>query len=283
MTESHTEQVRVTVMIMTFNEAGNLAAAVESFPKGTNVIVFDSFSADGTAELARNLGARIVSRAFDDWSSHQNWAVTNIDFDSPWVYYADADERMTPKLWDEIQLAALKPNGFVAYEMRRKDMFLGRWLRHSSFYPTWFVRLFRPSAIRWERLVNPVPIVDGQVGRLQEHFLHYPFSKGTMQWFDRHIKYADLEAQEFMRETAVPMPWSQLASTDARTRRRALKAFYYRMPLRPFLRFVTLYLIKGGFIDGRAGFYYAAMQSAYELMLQMRITELKRLMANRLV
>jgi len=263
-------------MIMTYNEVSNLRDAIESFPKDTSIVVYDSFSQDGTAELARSLGARVVCRLFDDWSTHQNWAVANIDFGTEWVYYGDADERMTPSLWQEIEGVLAAPGDAKAFAMRRQDMFLGTWLKHSSFYPTWLVRLFRPEAIRWERLVNPVAIVGGRVGRLTGHFIHHQFSKGTIQWFERHIKYADLEAQEFIRETSEPIVWSSFASRDHSVRRRALKSAYYRLPMRPVLRFWTLYLLKGGFLDGRAGLYYSAMQASYELMIQMRVTELRR-------
>src|ERR1700736_6168188 len=134
-----------SVMIMTLNEEKNLEQAMASFPSGIDITVYDSYSSDRTVDLARALGARVVQRQFDDWSRHQNWAVSRIPFPNPWVYYSDADERMTAELWREICRSVAQPEGRVAFEMRRKDYVGGKWIRHSTFYPCWFVRLFRPE------------------------------------------------------------------------------------------------------------------------------------------
>ncbi len=269
----------ITVMIMTLNEVNNIEEAIRSFPAETKIVVYDSFSTDGTVEKAEALGAVVVQRKFDNWAGHQNWGAANIRFENPWVYYSDADERMTAGLWDEIVKAAERAGEEAAYDIRRKDMFLGRWIKRSSFYPCWFTRLYRPERIRWERLVNPVSVVDGKVGRLQEHFLHYPFSKGIGFWFERHIKYADFEAQEMLRVMDEGVGAGALASGNPQDRRRALKRIFYRMPFRPLVKFFVLYFLRGGFLDGRAGFYYATMQSCYEFMISLRAKEIVRLKA----
>jgi glycosyltransferase involved in cell wall biosynthesis len=238
--------------------------------------VYDSFSTDGTVEKARELGATVVQRKFDNWAAHQNWGAQNIDFGNPWVYYSDADERMTPELWREVEAAVANPRDNVAFDIRRKDFFLGRWIKRSSFYPCWFTRLYRPDRIRWERLVNPVSVVDGKGGRLMEHFLHYPFSHGVGFWFQRHIKYADFEAQEVLRLREAAEKSGSIFSRDRHERRRAFKRIFYRLPFRPLVKFFVLYILRRGFLDGRAGFYYATMQSCYEFMITLRTTEIVR-------
>lgn len=265
-----------TVMIMTLNEEQNIEAAIRSFPDGTRVILYDSFSTDRTVEIAARLGAVVVQRKFDNWASHQNWGAQNIDFGSDWVYYSDADERMTPELWKEIIENSGSPGGNVAFEMRRKDMFMGTWIRHSSFYPCWFTRLYRPEKVSWERLVNPVTIVAGTVKRLDGHFLHYPFSKGTADWFERHIRYAGFEASELLASHGDPINWRHLLHGDPKRRRREVKRAFYRMPCRPTIKFLVLYFLRRGFLDGKAGYYYARMQSIYEFMIQLRVLEDKR-------
>ncbi len=270
-------KVSVTVMIKTLNEEINIEDAILSFPKGTPIIVFDSYSSDHTVEIAIRCGARLVQRKWDDESTHMNWAVQNIDFNSQWVLQFDGDERMTPALWAEILRAVSNPGNNIAFEIRHKDIFMGTWIRHSTFYPCWHVRLFRPQKAHWERLINPIVIVDGDVGRIQEHFIHYPFSKGTVGWFRRHVHYADCEAQEVLKSAAEPLNLLNLFIGSYQLRRHTLKRFYYRMPLRPMLRFLTLFLLKRGFLDGRAGYYYARMQAAYELMISIRAMELRRL------
>jgi glycosyltransferase involved in cell wall biosynthesis len=263
-----------SVMIMTLNEEQNLEQAVASFPSGIDVTVYDSYSSDRTVDIARALGARVVQRQFDDWSSHQNWAMSSIPFPNPWVYYSDADERMTPELWREICGRVEEPGGSVAFEMRRKDYVGGKWIRHSSFYPCWFVRLFRPEFVRWERLVNPVALVEGPVGRLNGHFIHLPLSKGVGHWFERHIKYAGFEAQEMSKQRLTRRDLQVLLSGDLTNRRRALKKVFQSVPGRPAAKFATLYLLRRGFLDGRPGFRYALMQAIYEYVISLRLAEL---------
>ena len=265
-----------TVMIMTLNEEMNIAGAMDSYPSGTPIVLYDSYSTDATVDIARARGAKIVQRKFDNWSAHQNWGAANIDFGSPWVIYADADERMTSGLWREICERVETPGDFAAFEMRRQDMFMGTWIKHSSFYPCWFVRLYRPDRVRWERLVNPVAIVAGKTGRLQGHFLHYPFSKGTAAWFERHIQYAEFESRELLSSRAEKIDWRRLIGGDPQDRRRQLKRLFYRMPARPAIKFMVLYLLRRGFLDGRAGYNYARMQAIYEVMIQLRIMEERR-------
>ncbi len=164
---------------------------------------------------------------------------------------------------------------FAAFEMRRKDMFMGTWIRHSSFYPCWFARLYQPAKIRWERVINPVTIVNGPVGRLEGHFIHYQLSKGTGGWFARHIKYDEGEAAELLKSDVQPMQWNKLLS-GGQDGRRELKRLFYRMPARPMIKFLVLYLLRRGFLDGRAGYHYARMQSIYEYMIHLRVLEEKR-------
>lgn len=138
----------VSVLILTLNEETNLRDCLASLAWSDDVVVFDSFSTDRTCEIAAASGARVVQRKFDNWSAHQNWAVSNIDFRHPWVLYLDADERCTAELRDEVVRAASGDSVHSAYRIRRKDFFMGRWLKHAQLYPTWLVRLFRPTRIR---------------------------------------------------------------------------------------------------------------------------------------
>ena len=186
--------VSVSVLILTLNEEINIEQCLDSLSWCDDVVVLDSLSTDRTVALAEERGARVVKRPFDNWSAHQNWAVTNIDFRHPWVLYLDADERCPDDLRDEVLERARSGATEVAFRMRRKDFFMGQWLKHAQLYPTWLVRLFRPERIRYERLVNPVAIVDGATGELRSHIIHYPFSHGVSHWIARHNRYSDLEA-----------------------------------------------------------------------------------------
>lgn len=270
----------VSALILTLNEEINIGDCLESLSWCDDVVVLDSLSTDRTRAIAEQWGARFVTRAFDNWSAHQNWAVSNIEFRHPWVLYLDADERCRSDLRDEALKRAVPEAPEAAFRLRRKDYFMGRWLKHAQLYPTWFVRLFRPARIRYERLVNPVAIVDGPTGQLDAHIFHYPFSHGVSHWIARHNRYSDLEAIEaakLRQHTAASSEWaSSLWSKDPNERRRALKNAFFRLPARPLLKFGYYYGWRRGFLDGRAGLTYATLQAIYEYMITAKGAELER-------
>jgi glycosyltransferase involved in cell wall biosynthesis len=282
--ERESDFVNVSVLILTLNEEINIGACLESLEWCDDVVVLDSLSTDATQAIAEKYGARVICRAFDNWSAHQNWAVANIDFRHPWVLYLDADERCDAQLRDEVQLRAHAAAPEAAFRLRRKDFFMGRWLKHAQLYPSWFVRLFRPQKIRYERLVNPVAMVDGATGALQSHLIHYPFSHGVSHWIARHNRYSDMEAIEAakVRERAgrgargPREPVTTLLSKDPNARRRLLKDVFFRLPARPLVKFFYYYAWRRGFLDGNAGFTYATLQAFYEYMIACKGTELDR-------
>jgi glycosyltransferase involved in cell wall biosynthesis len=265
-------KVPVSVFIMTLNEEVNLKRCVESLSWADDIVVVDSESTDHTQQLARELGCRVVVRKLLNWSEHQNWAIRNVPFRHSWVLNIDADEVVTPDLAEEIRQAVESNERAVAYRFRRKDFFLGTWLRHASFYPLWLTRLYKPEYISFERLVNPVTKVAGPVQDLEGHLIHYPFSKGISHWFERHNSYSSFEAQEYRR--AAPAELKNVLSADVNERRRALKQIFTRMPFRPVIKFFFLYFAKRGFLDGRAGLYYSIMQAFYEFMISVKLIEL---------
>ena len=266
----------VSALILTLNEEVNLGACLDSLSWCKEVVVFDSLSTDRTPAIAAEHGARVVTRPFDNWSSHQNWAVREIKFANPWVLYLDADERCPADLRDEILVAAKADAAEAAFRIRRKDFFMGRWLKHAQLYPTWLVRLFRPARISYERLVNPVAIVDGLIGELHSHIIHYPFSHGVSHWIARHNRYSDMEALEAEKLHGSGTGGGNLWSRDPNERRRALKDIFFRMPARPCVKFLYYYAWRRGFLDGRAGFTYATLQAMYEYMIDCKHSELER-------
>jgi glycosyltransferase involved in cell wall biosynthesis len=268
--------VSVSVLILTLNEELNIAACLDCLSWCDDVVVLDSLSSDRTREIAAGRGARVVSRAFDNWSAHQNWAMTNIEFRHPWVLYLDADERCLPELRDDVLRHARADAPEAAFRARRKDFFMGRWLKHAQLYPTWLVRLFRPQRIRYERLVNPVAVVDGPIGELEGHIIHYPFSHGVSHWVARHNRYSDMEALEAAKVRQNRGASGSLWSRDPNERRRALKDLFFKLPARPLAKFLYYYAWRRGFLDGRAGFTYATLQAFYEYLIDCKGVELER-------
>lgn len=269
-----------SILILTLNEAINIEACLESVAFSDDIVVLDSFSSDNTVKLAENKGARVVQRKFDNWAAHQNWAMANIEFKYPWVFYLDADERMTSNLKDEIlRIANDTEETRRGYFCGRTNYFMGRPITHC--YPAVpIMRFFQPKYIRYERLVNPIAIVDGETGNLNNRFLHYNFSKGLTEWVDKHNKYALAEAKEGLKALKSQDKDVSLFSGDKALRRVALKNLALRLPGRPIIKFCYLYLLKFGFLDGRAGFTYCILQSIYEYLIDLKMWELKRLERN---
>lgn len=141
------------------------------------------------------------------------------------------------------------------------------------------IRLIRPEKISYDRLINTVAVVDGAIEDLDTHFDHFPFSKGITHWFTKHNGYSDLEARLIM-ESKVTSPqykWHiALFGRDVSERRLHQKGLYYRMPFRPVVMFLALYVGKRGFLDGRAGFVYAALRAIYEYMIVLKVNEAKQ-------
>ena len=275
----------ISIFIQTLNEEENLPGLLESVSWADDVVVLDSLSNDRTREISEAAGARWFERAYDGRGNHQNWAMDNIKFKYRWVFYLDADERMTPELRREIELIAAdwengskskENNDPVAFYCGRKNIFKGKWLKY-AMPPGNIMRFFQPPNIRFARDANPVPTVDGSIGYLRKHFIHYNFSKGIREWIERHNRYSSYEAVETVRalkDNSVKI--RNLFSTDRNTRRLELKNISFRMPMRPMLKFVYMYVLSRGFLDGRAGWTYCRLQAMYEYMIVLKVRELNR-------
>jgi hypothetical protein len=165
----------------------------------------------------------------------------------------------------------------VAFRVQRRDYFLGTWLKHVQTSP-YYIRLIRPEKLCYARLINPVSIVDGTVGQVAGFLDHFPFSKGISHWVDRHNSYSTFEAQQIVenRKGRVDFSvWKAFFEKDFNERRFHQKELFYRLPLRPVVKFLLLYVGKRGFMDGRAGLTYAVLQSIYEYMIVLKVRELE--------
>ena len=258
----------ISALILTFDEEVNIADCIASLPWRSDVHVLDSGSRDRTQEIARALGAKVTERPFTNYADQRNFGLA-LPFAHEWIVMIDADERVTPELAREIeQHVAGAYDDTAMFRVRRKDMFMGRWLRRSSGYPSWFPRVIRRGCVRVEREVNELYACDGRTRGLTEHLFHYPFNKGIDWWFERHGRYSSAEARLLTsREDVARTSWAHLLSYDPLTRRAALKHLAYSLPGRPFLSFLYFYVVRLGFLDGRAGYHYASMRMAYEVMI----------------
>lgn len=277
--------IPVSVLILTKNESQDLPGCLKSVTWSDDVHVFDSGSTDDTMDIASSMGATVTQRTYantsapfgGDEAGHKNWALQNIRFKHPWLLMLDADERTTPELLQAMRERCTSVATASAYRIHRRDHFMGTWIKHVTPSP-FNIRLVRPEKIRFERVINPITIVDGPTVELSAHFDHFPFSKGLSHWFAKHNGYSTYEAKHILstQPQNTRYEWRKaLFSKDRNERRFHQKGLYYQMPLRPLVMFLGLYMGKRGFLDGRAGFAYAVLRAIYEYMIVLKVEELK--------
>jgi glycosyltransferase involved in cell wall biosynthesis len=265
----------VSVLILTLNEEANLPDCLQSVSWSDDIVVYDSYSFDRTVKIAKAAGARVVQRPFDDYAAQRNAALTQVPYKYPWVLLVDADERWPREIYEEIE-AAISHNGDISiYYFLRKDMFLGRWLRHTG-YPTWAGRLLKLGDVTVERAINEQYLTTGKKGYLKGHFIHHPFQRGVAHWLHRHNQYSSMEAEALVTETQGRLCLWDLFCREPPKRRRALKQVAYRLPCRSALVFFYLYFLRLGFLDGAAGLAYCRLRIIYEYMIDLKIKELRR-------
>jgi hypothetical protein len=154
---------------------------------------------------------------------------------------------------------------------------MGTWLKHAQISP-FYIRLVRPEKVRYEREVNEVLKVEGEIADLREPFDHFPFSKGIAHWIDKHNTYSTMEAKiavESLRPGANFSLTRAFFAKDFHERRFHQKGLFLRLPFRPLIKFVYMMLVRGAFLDGRAGFAYTVLQSFYEYAIVLKSRELQ--------
>jgi glycosyltransferase involved in cell wall biosynthesis len=240
------------------------------------VYVFDSYSTDKTEQIAKGSGAHFAQRKFDNYAEQKNAALRDLPFKHDWIFLLDADERPTAELAAEMPLSiATAPEGVNGFSMRRRDFWQGTWLKHAQLTP-FYVRLLRKGHASFRREVNEVLEVDGTVMSLQTPLDHYPFSKGVRHWIEKHNVYSTMEAQLIVSgEPGNRVSWkTAFFERDFYKRRVALKALFYRVPARPFIKWFYLLFVRGGILDGRAGLAYSTLQAIYEYFIVLKTREI---------
>jgi glycosyltransferase involved in cell wall biosynthesis/uncharacterized protein YbaR (Trm112 family) len=266
----------VTTIIPTLNEELHVGRAVRSAHCLGPVFVVDAGSADRTHELARVAGATVVEHGWSGYSDQKNWALKHLPIVTAWVMLLDADEWVTAELASEIR-SAINKTSASGYWIPRANIFLGRRLKYAWWYPDYQLRLFRHNRGRYEsRLVHEHVLLDGEAEFLTHPLMHENL-KGIDEFVRRHERYAEFEAREILDarrgRTADQRPGKWFGAWPER--RRALKRHvWYRVPARPAVRFVWMYLIKRGFLDGRPGLVYSKLLASYEAMIDAKLREL---------
>ncbi len=272
----------IDVMIIAHNESVNLPHCLRALQGWTNkIFVVDSGSTDGTQEIARSLGAEVVHHDWEGYARQKNWALDNLPFESPWILIVDADEVITPRLRGRLVDTASHPpetvpeNGFF---INRVQYFMGKPIRHCGFFPNWNLRFFKKGKGRYEpREVHEHVIMDEPVGYINDAMIHDD-RRGLEHYYAKHNRYSTLEARAIFREMSNGNPSSEAAHlTRAAGRRRLLKRWVMpHAPLPGLWRFLYMYVLRLGILDGRAGLEFCRFISMYDAMVVLKLRELRR-------
>jgi|SRR3981081_3430404 glycosyltransferase involved in cell wall biosynthesis len=274
--------VPISVIIPILNEEKNLERCLSSIKWASEIFVVDSGSVDRSEAIAKSFGATVIQFQYKGgWPKKKGWALETLAFANEWVFLLDADEVVAQDAETEIDLIVRGPSDIDGYWINRRFMFLGKWLKH-SYYPNWNLRLFRHALGRFERLVQGETgsgdieihehvIVRGKTGRLKTELEHFAFPT-VASFVEKHNRYSNWEAMlawEEMRGLSEVQPQDRRVNL-----RRRLKLISHRLPFRPLLRFLYVYLLQRGFLDGIEGYYFAKLHASYELMSVIKTYEL---------
>ncbi len=268
-----------SIYILTYNEELDIADCIESALLSDDIIVVDSLSSDRTVEIARHYPVRVVLHAFESHGKQRNWMLKNIPPKYEWVYILEADERMTPELFQE-GLQAIQNPEVVGYYVAEQVIFKSHWIRHSTQYPRYQMRLFRPENVRFTDYGHAErEIYQGAVGFLTQTYPHYTCSKGLSRWLEKHNRYSTDEAIETLYQLATQKVnlFNLFFGRTEVERRRALKDLSLRLPFRPLIRFFYMYFILGGIWDGQAGFAWCTLQAFYEYLIVLKVQEIQEM------
>lgn len=270
----------ISILIPTFNEEKNLPHALASCSFADQVFVLDSGSRDGTREVAESTGAHFVYHPWEGYARQKNWGLKNLPFTTDWIFILDADEVITPKLRDELlAVAADRTASEAGYYINRFFVWEGEEIRHCGYYPSWNLRFFRKGkAFYEEREVHEHMIVDGLVGYLKGE-MHHEDRRGRDYLWQKHLRYAELEAGEMLKIVSGQSTGGLKPSFfgNGLERRRAIKErIWPYLPGRWALRFLYMYVLKRGFLDGAAGLDMCLFMTRYELEISKTFAALRR-------
>jgi len=271
----------IGVLIPTKDEELNLPHALESVRGwASEVFVLDAGSSDGTQEVAERYGATFVTRPWEGFARQKNWGIANLPFASDWIFILDADECVTSELRDELlRVQGAENVAEAGFYVNRHLVFLGRPIHHCGYYPSWNLRFFRRGHARYEdRAVHEHMIVDGPVGYLKGEMVHWD-RRGIEWYIAKHNHYSTLEAKEMLRLRAEKRGPGAIGSIlrDPIARRRWVKERMWPwLPARWFWRWVFMYLLRAGFLDGLAGFHFCLVLAAYEHQITIKMLEQDR-------
>jgi glycosyltransferase involved in cell wall biosynthesis len=250
---------KVSVTIITKNEAAHIADAIKSVAWADEIVVVDSESGDDTAAIARGLASRVIVRSWPGYIAQKNYAASIATHD--WILSLDADERVSPGLAEEIKSTLAGVPGHAAYRMPRVTQHLGRWIRSTDWYPDDQLRLYNRQTAEWTgRYVHEAVTVRGTVGRLHGELHHFAFRDiaDHLETIDRYTTYAAQQMHESGRGAGL-----------------------LQLVFHPPLAFLRNYILRGGIRDGTTGLIISVMNSYYVFLKFAKLWELDKVPGSR--
>ena len=277
----------ISVVILTFNEERHIARAIESAkPIATRIVVVDSYSTDRTVDIARELGAEILQNTFVSQAKQFQWAADSASLETDWIMRLDADEVIEPDLAEEIavRLPTIGPE-IAGINLKRKHIFLDRWIRHGGRYPLVMLRIFRRGQGRIEDrwMDEHIMVWGGGTVIFEGGFADWNLNDLTY-FTAKHNSYATREALDVLtkqfgaganEDTNSEGEWSRSAAT----KRFIKEKLYNKLPfwMGPFAYFVYRFFFQLGFLDGREGMIYHFLQGFwYRFLVGAKIEEFSR-------
>lgn len=248
---------KVSVTIITLNESAHIEACLASVAWADEVLVVDSHSTDGTADLARAAGARVIVRDWPGYSAQKNFAAAEATND--WILSIDADERVTRALAEAIRTRVSTEPVEAGFRVPRLPWHLGRWIRTTDWYPDYQLRLYDRRRAAWVLTrVHESVSTSGLVGRLDHDLQHYPY-------------------RDLSHHLATMDKYTTLAARDMHERGR--RAGLFDLTLHPLAAFLRNYVLRRGALDGVPGFIISVMNAYYVFMKFAKLRELDTLTA----
>jgi len=274
--------IDLSVIILTHNESKHIERCIKSLQQVTDkIFIIDSFSTDNTVSLATGLGASIIQNTWVSYAFQFNFGIQNNPYHTSWVMRMDADEYITAELAQELnQNLALTPQDVSGLYVKRRVLFMDKWIKRGGYYPIWLLRIWRNGLGICEELWmdEHIKLSSGTTVQLQNDIVDHNLNNLTW-WTQKHNNYAIREVIDLLnikynfddRVTVQPDFWG-----NQEQRTRYLKIKYAGLPLfsRPFIYFIFRYIFKLGFLDGKKGLIWHFLQGFwYRFLVDAKIFE----------
>lgn len=278
--------VNLTIIILTKNEEQNLEKCIHSFNGiAKRIVIVDSYSTDGTVELAHRLGADVYEHSFENHAAQFNWALGNIGLDTEWVMKVDADEEFTSELAKEIndRLDSL-PDNINGVILRRRVYFMGKWIKHGGMYPQLLLRIFRVGhgMSEMKLMDEHLIITDGGTVTFKNDFSDNN-NKSLEWWIGKHNWYSNKEVLDQQMKVDAQNGSESVGETatslQAKIKRFVKNHGYYSLPkfLRAHIYFIYRYYIRLGFLDGKEGKIFTFLQAYwYRFLVDAKMYECEK-------